>query len=153
MHWKKENSIWDSCNIINHVHFITSSALTTEIARYLSNRPHFLWVYRRDKLKTTWEVGRTPEKLVKLDIIDSKYFAVSDWLQSPGWFFMTNWWLPYLADASNVPSINLVSRHGSQAVYSSTSLDNIFFDLRNFSYPTQPRSIIAKYSLNELVQS
>ena len=44
------------------------------------------------------------------------------------------------------------SRHGSRAVYSSASLDNILFDLHNFPHPTQPRSIIAQYSLNELVQ-
>ena len=35
----------------------------------------------------------------------SKYCAVSDWLQSPGLFFINNWRLPYLEDGSNVPSI------------------------------------------------
>ena len=38
-------------------------------------------------------------------IIHSKYFPVSDWLQSSGKFFITNQRLPYLEDASNIPSI------------------------------------------------
>ena len=38
-------------------------------------------------------------------IIHSKYFAVSNWLQYPFKFFITNWRLPYLEDASNIPLI------------------------------------------------
>ena len=33
------------------------------------------------------------------------YFAFSDWLRSPGKFFITNWHLTYLEDANNIPSI------------------------------------------------
>ena len=40
-----------------------------------------------------------------LIIIHSKYLAVSDWIQSPGKFFITNWRLPYLEDATNIPPI------------------------------------------------
>ena len=43
--------------------------------------------------------------IVILIIIRSKYFAVSDWIQSPGKFFITNWPLLYLEDATNIPSI------------------------------------------------
>ena len=35
-------------------------------------------------------------------IIHSKYFVVSDWLQSPNLFFITNWCSPFLANASNM---------------------------------------------------
>ena len=48
--------------------------------------------------------------------------------------------------------IYLVSKCGSLAVYSSASVDNILFDLHKSSHPTKPRSIMAKYSLNEVVQ-
>ena len=37
--------------------------------------------------------------------IHSKYFDVSDWLQCPGQFSITNWRLPYLEDVINLPSI------------------------------------------------
>ena len=40
------------------------------------------------------------EILIKINtIIHSKYFALSDWLQSPVLFFITNWRLQYLEDA------------------------------------------------------
>ena len=38
-------------------------------------------------------------------IFHSKYFADSDWLQSPGLFFITNCRLPYLEATNNLPSI------------------------------------------------
>ena len=38
-------------------------------------------------------------------IVHPKYFVVSDRLQSPGHFFISNWQLPYLEDASNVSSV------------------------------------------------
>ena len=34
--------------------------------------------------------------------IHSKYFAFSDWLQSPELFFITNWRLQYLEDADSM---------------------------------------------------
>ena len=42
---------------------------------------------------------------VRYSIIHSKYFPLFYWLQSPSLFFITNWCLPYLEDASNIPSI------------------------------------------------
>ena len=38
-------------------------------------------------------------------IVHPKHFAVSDRLQSSGHFFISNWRLPYLEDASNVSSM------------------------------------------------
>ena len=38
-------------------------------------------------------------------IVHPKCFAVSDWLQSSGQFFIRNWLLRYLEDASNVSSM------------------------------------------------
>ena len=38
-------------------------------------------------------------------IIHSKYFAVSDWVQSPGQSLITNQRLPYLEDANNIQSV------------------------------------------------
>ena len=46
------------------------------------------------------ESMKNGEILVKINtIIHSKYFALSDWLQSPVLFFITNWRLQYLEDA------------------------------------------------------
>ena len=41
--------------------------------------------------------------------IYSEYFALSDWFQSPGQFFKTNWRLPYLEDVDNIISIRWYS--------------------------------------------
>ena len=38
-------------------------------------------------------------------IIHSKYFVVTGWLQSSGEFVITDGRLPYLEEASNIPSI------------------------------------------------
>ena len=37
-----------------------------------------------------------------LIIIHLKYFNVFDWLQSPSYFFITNWHLKYIEDTSNI---------------------------------------------------
>ena len=51
---------------------------------YLSNRPHFLWVYRRDI--PTRDVGRTRDKLVNHEPeSDSQAFRVFS--QHPKWVY------------------------------------------------------------------
>ena len=41
-------------------------------------------------------------KWITIIVIHLKYFNVSDWLQSPSYFFITNWHLKYMEDTSNI---------------------------------------------------
>ena len=47
--------------------------------------------------------------IIRLNI-HLNYFPFSDWLTSPGQFFITSWCWPNLEDASNIPSIDDIMR-------------------------------------------